>query len=336
QLRQRRGAWRVEAEGSEAALKLLQDRKAEVAVLWEPDVSRALADPQLVKLIGSEDTEHLIVDVLLASRRVLQSEPEAAEALLREYFETLHAYGAAPAQLQDDVAKATGLKDAQVSAMLGGVQWASLDDNGAHWFGVSPAGLPQGQGLIATINDTVTLLRQAGDFDHNPLPDQDPFRITQRQFIAGLYLPQGDATRADSLARPFKPLDDAGWGRLREVGTLKIEPIGFARGTATLDEESRDALNAIAERLRHYPNYRLLIRGHTGIEGDMQANLDLSTQRAQAAAGYFLDNFKVDAQRVRAIGYGGLRPLARLPDESERAWGYRLPRVEFALLGEGY
>lgn len=337
QLRQPRGAWRVPATGSADALAKLQKNEVQVAVLWEPDVSRALADPQFVKLIGSEDTEQLIVDVLLASRRVLQERPEAVQILLRQYFNTLRHYGETPAQLRRDVAAATQLADAQVEAVLSGVRWATLNDNGAQWFGVTPSGLPAQQGLIETINSTVALLRTAGDFDHNPLPDQDPFRITNRQFIAELYLPQAAAGGgADSLTRPFAPLDEAGWLRLKEVGTLRIEPIGFARGTAALDDASRATLDAIAERLRHYPNYRLLIKGHTGTGGDAEANVELSKQRAQAAADYFLSTRRVDAQRVRALGYGGSRPLPRAADESDRVYAYRLPRVEFALLAEAY
>jgi hypothetical protein len=36
------------------------------------------------------------------------------------------------------------------------------------------------------------------------------------------------------------------------------------------------------------------------------------------------------------VGYGGERPLKRVQDESDRAYQYRLPRVELYLASEGY
>jgi len=341
QLAQRKGAWRVEANGSEDALKKLQSGAVEVAVLWEPDVSKALADPQFVKLIGTDDTEKLIVDVLLASRRTAQERPDAAKALLAQYFEVLRAYDEDPAKLHADVAAASGFGDAQVDAMLRGVKWATLSENGAHWFGVTPTGLPSEEGLVEAITGAVNVLVEAGDFARNPLPDQDPYRLTNRQFISALYAEHMGAANApgrvsDGLAKPFAALDDGAWSRLKEVGTFKIAPIGFASGTATLDEDSRAALNAVAEKLSHYPNYRLVIKGHTGLAGDAQANLELSKRRAEAVLEYFASTFHVDPNRIHALGFGASQPLPRLADESDRAYGYRLPRVEFALVSERY
>ena len=42
----------------------------------------------------------------------------------------------------------------------------------------------------------------------------------------------------------------------------------------------------------------------------------------------------MDPNRLRIVGYGSEKPLPRLPDESERAYGYRLPRVELSLVSE--
>lgn len=328
---------RIVADGSADALAKLKAGKADVAVLWEPDVSRALGDPEIVKLIGTEDTDKLIVDVLLASRRILQEKPEAAQTLLDQYFQTLSFYDENPEQLRDGVKDATDLPTEQVSAMLQGVAWATLNDNGAQWFGVTPSGLPGEEGLVDAISSAVSILTNVGDFKHNPLPNEDPYRITNRQFVASLYLAQGGkelASGENALSRPFKPLDDKGWGRLKEIGTLKVEAIGFSRGASALDEEGRATLDRIAQRLRHYPNYRVLVNGHTGIGGDPQANIALSKQRAQAVAEYMLTTYQIDPNRIRALGYGGSQPLPREDNESDRAYSYRLPRVEVSLASE--
>jgi outer membrane protein OmpA-like peptidoglycan-associated protein len=340
-LRERKGAWRVPADGSPDALTKLQAKAVDVAVLWEPDVSRALQDPAYIKLIGTEDTDKLIVDVLLASRRLIQEKPELIRTLLDEYFQTLHDYSADPQRLRSDLRKATGLDAQQVEPMLAGVAWATLNDNGALWFGVTPSGLPAQEGLVEAIRGAVDVLLAVGDFGNDPLPDRDPYRITNRSAVSDLYLAQagiapGAEAAADSLTRAFDPLDDAGWAKLKDVGTLKVEPIGFQSGTATLDDDGRAVVARMTERLRHYPHYRIVVRGHTAVSGDAQANLKLSQERASAVAADLLDTWHLDPDRVRAVGYGGSRPLPRQPNESERAWGYRLPRVEVSLVAEPY
>lgn len=338
-LRNKSSAWRVETDGSAAALAKLQQKQVDVAVLWEPDVSRALSEPGMVKLLGTEDTDKLIVDVLLASRRAVQDEPEQLHLLLKLYFETLRHYGEHPEELRADVAAYTGLDARQVETVLAGVAWAGLDANGAQWFGITPSGLPGEEGLVDAIQSTLGVLQSAGDFAGSPLPDQDPLRITNRQFVAALYLPQARPeanASSDPLTRDFAPLDEAGWSRLKAVGTLKIEPIGFASGAAALDEEDRRMLDQMAAALRRYPRYRLQIRGHTGLGGDAGANLELSRQRAQAVGEYLLSTYGIDADRVQALGLGASQPLPREPAETDRAYGYRLPRVEFVLLGEAY
>jgi len=339
QIQQKQGGWRVEATGSPDALKKLQKGEVDVAVLWEPDVSKALTDPEFIKLIGTDDTEKLIVDVLLASRRIVQQKPDAVRALLRQYFETQSFYQESPHRLQADVMAENNVNETQASAMLSGVKFATLSENGALWFGVTPSGLPDQEGLVNAINGAVNVLLETRDFQQNPLPDRDPYRLTNRQFIADLYLhdigSQNSPSRAkEGLARAFSPLDEAGWKSLKEVGTLRMDPVEFSRGTASLDDSGRMALNSVAEKLSHYPHYRLMVKGHTGIDGDADANLELSKRRAEAVLDYFVSTFSIDPNRIRALGFGASQPLPRLPDEPDRAYNYRLPRVEFALLTE--
>jgi outer membrane protein OmpA-like peptidoglycan-associated protein len=214
-----------------------------------------------------------------------------------------------------------------------------LNENGGVWFGVTPSGVPEQEGLVSAINGAVGVLIAAGDFSQSPLPDRDPYRITNQQFISTLYLARsgaGTAGGAGGLQKQVPALDDAGWQRLKEVGTLKIEPVSFQRGTTTLDAEGEGAIAAIAEKISHYPNYRLLVKGHTGVGGAPEANVELSKRRAEAVVDQLTRAHRMDANRIRALGYGASQPLPRLADESDRAYAYRLPRVEFALVAERF
>jgi outer membrane protein OmpA-like peptidoglycan-associated protein len=278
---------------------------------------------------------------LLDTAPEVQERPDAIAVLLAQYFETLRVYDAASARLHADLAAASNLPGPSVEAMLRGVQWATLNDNGAIWFGITPSGLPEQEGLVSAINGAASVLVAAGDFPRSPLPDRDPYRITNKQFVASLYLKQIDGAQAGAgaaggLSKRVPQLDDEGWQRLKEVGTLKIESLSFARGTASLDDDGRAMLAQIAERISHYPNYRLLVKGHTGVGGDTAANLELSKRRAEAVLEQLVTAQRMDPNRIRALGYGSSQPLPRLPDESERAYAYRLPRVEFALVAERF
>jgi outer membrane protein OmpA-like peptidoglycan-associated protein len=132
----------------------------------------------------------------------------------------------------------------------------------------------------------------------------------------------------------FKPLSDEAWRSLREVGTLRVEPITFQTGGGLLDAASKEQVDKIAALLiDNYPGYRVAVRGHTGA-GDEEENRKLSLVRAEVVAQYLIAVHAIDADRLHAEGKGASQSPPRKPGESERAYRYRLPRVEFVLLEE--
>ncbi|MCI5209371.1 MAG: nitrate ABC transporter substrate-binding protein, partial [Candidatus Electrothrix sp. ATG2] len=340
---------RIETEGSEGALKELLSGKADIAVLWEPDVSRALAEKGIVKLLGTEDTERLIVDILLVNRDFIQEAPEAVEVLLRSYFKVLKKYRDNPDLLEEDVVEETGLAKKSAQAMLQGVRWITLTENCEQWFGLSRSGGQAREMLSDTIESAATTLVHAGDFTSSPVPDQNPYRLIKSSYLQELYEKGmsgftkqggngggGGAPGVDSLTARFSPLDAAAWKRLREVGTLKIEPIIFQHGSTELDLFAGEVINEAVARLKHYPNFRVVIRGHTGLRGDPEQNRLLSQQRADAVAAFLQEKFHLDSNRLRAVGYGAERPLPRLAGESKRTYEQRLLRVEIVLVREEF
>ncbi|WPD21244.1 MAG: phosphate ABC transporter substrate-binding/OmpA family protein [Candidatus Electrothrix scaldis] len=340
---------RIETAGSEGALKELLDGKADIAVLWEPDVSRALAERDIIKLLGTEDTERLIVDILLVNRDFMQDEPEAVHALLSSYFRVLKKYRDNPSLLEKDVVEETGLSRKTTQTMLKGVHWASLLENCETWFGINQGGAQSGgtaQEVISdTIESTAATLVNAGDFSSSPVPDQNPYRLLKSSFLQDLYTKgisgfttpgADDAQGKNSLTAPFPLLEAAAWERLREVGTLKIEPIIFQHGSSELDLFAEEVLKKVVARLQHYPNFRIVVKGHTGLRGDPEQNRALSQQRADSVASFLVKKFHINPNRIRAVGYGADRPLSKLPGESKRTYEHRLLRVEIALVREDF
>jgi len=339
------GRWRLEADGSEDALKKLKAKEAYVAVLWEPDVTRALANNKIHKLIGTEDTKRLIVDILLVNRQFSQEHPEIIKVLLRNYFRVLKYYRDNPARLAQDAARELKLPEKKISAMVKGVAWASMMENSTQWFGIAQNLPGNEEGLINTIESTMDILLENKDFDDNPISSQNYYVLTNRAFIESLYEEMSNGTgfggqnrmssQSDAgVNRKFPALTAEQWKRLREVGTLKIRPIVFQSGSGELTFEGKAELDRAIENLQHYPNYRVVVKGHTGVRGDKTANLVLSRTRAEAVVRYLKVSHNIDQTRLRFVGYGGSKPLPRQAGESDRSFNYRLPRVELYLVAE--
>lgn len=341
------GDKRIETEGSEDALKKLLAGRCDLAALWEPDVSRALSSPGIQKIIGTEDTEKLIVDILLVNREFSRERPDVVEAFLLAYFRALKEYRSNPDLLREQVRQETGLSEDAIGPMLKGVQWVNLTANCEKWFGIAAPGSSSDEGLIRTIDSTVHVLMNAGDFRDNPLPDQDPFRLIYSAYLENLFVKaatgftkRGPASvHGQMTASPptrFPPLDEAGWGSLAEVGTLKLDPVTFQHGSSELDLLGKEVIDKAAKLLAHYPNFRLLVKGHTGTRGDPTENQRLSRERADSIARYLEITHDIDRNRMRPLGLGADQPLPRESGESFRTWQYRLPRVELVLVREEY
>lgn len=340
---------RIETDGSTGALKKLLAHEADVATLWEPDVSRALKHGA-VKLLGSEETAGLIVDVLLVSRDFSEENPDAVTLLLSNYFSTLKKYRENPDFLKKHVSQklaedsSTKFTDADIESMLKGVRFVNFTENCEKWFGVCS----YNYGLIETIDSTVRILVESGDFPSNPIPDENPYLLVQSSFLETIHK-QGVETFAvlgtkgvsksanvDSLATPFAKLNASQWDSLRLVGTLEMKNIVFSSGSNELTTFEKAKIDAAVATLKLYPRYRLVIGGHTSTSGDKAANEALSRDRADSVARYLKVTYGIDKNRLRVVGYGGERPLPRKPGESSRTHKYRLPRVELTAVSEVY
>jgi len=345
-----KGERRIETNGSEEALKRLLSGKTDVAVLWEPDVSKALTKSQgaIIKILGTESTEKLIVDILIVNRKFSEKNPGVVKLVLETYFKVLKNYRDDTELLQKEVMAVSGLREDAVKSMLKGVSWVNLTDNSQRWFGISSAGGSVEQGLVNTIESTVKILTQSGDFSKNPIPNKDSYRLIKSGYleelfassISGFTIPGAKTIQPgiaiNSLEAKFSLLDESGWNTLREIGTLKIQPITFRSGTADLSIQGKEELDKVADTLKHYPTFRIVVKGHTGLQGDPAANILLSQERADSVMRYLIVTYLMDTNRIRSMGFGFSKPLSKQSGESDRAYYYRLPRVEIFLVSEVY
>ncbi|MDP3770015.1 MAG: phosphate ABC transporter substrate-binding/OmpA family protein [bacterium] len=337
-------------DGSKEALQKLQKKEIQVAIMWEPDVSRGLAKTGVIKLLGTESTVRLIVDILLFKSTFSEKNPETVKTFQENYFKVLKFYMDNPSILEQEVMASINAKAAvedrltidQVRSMLKGVRWVNLTENAEKWFGITTLAGTRGEHwLTDSIDSTAEILINSKDFPSNPLPEQDASRITQKKFIADLYEKMtigftvagaGKNVSSDSLTTKFSPLSEAGWQNLKEVGTMKVEHINFEMGTSELSSEDKEKFAAITERIKHYPTFWLLIKGHTSAIGDPKELLELSQERADSVQRFLSITYGIDENRMRAVGLGSSKPI---PCASSKC-RFVLPRVEIVMMSEVY
>ncbi len=107
----------------------------------------------------------------------------------------------------------------------------------------------------------------------------------------------------------------------------------FASGSATVKTESQKLAIAIGNMLQQYPDYEILVTGHTDNQPintyEFPSNWELSSKRAINFMKILLQNEAFDPKRFSAIGYGEFRPLDSNDSEAGRAVNRR---VEVSIL----
>ena len=88
-----------------------------------------------------------------------------------------------------------------------------------------------------------------------------------------------------------------------------LDDVQFATGKATITPDSFPRLDAMVEYMTHKKTARIEISGHTDAAGSKAVNKKLSQQRADAVRDYLVSR-GIDADRIKAVGYGDEKPIA--------------------------
>lgn len=306
--------WMERRNGAEAVYRAFREARAQGDkqplagyVLWEPYVSLALQEPGAQVLIDSSRLRGHIVDVLAAERKFVSAQPELARQVLEAYFTAVNHYLSDPARLQallmEDAREHGGqtLTPAQAARLAGGIEWKNTLQNYAA-FGLrqEPAGR---RFLLEDVIRNVTevllrtqALRQEPEAD---APGTWFYARVLRSMQEGGFRPGTDGQAAAGATGELQALDEGEWGRLVVMGSMRVPPVNFARGTARLNVQSRRDLAALARTLESFPWCYLRVTGCTRPEGDREANRKLAQERAQAAVEELAGN-GVSRNRLRA------------------------------------
>jgi outer membrane protein OmpA-like peptidoglycan-associated protein len=118
---------------------------------------------------------------------------------------------------------------------------------------------------------------------------------------------------------------------VKEGMALTLRGIYFNTAEATIQPESRPAIEDAAKILKENPTIKVEIQGHTDGLGAAEYNLDLSDERAWSVVNYLVQNYGIDMSRLTARGYGESRPVADNDTDYGRALNRR---VEFVIVGQ--
>ncbi|MFQ5519665.1 MAG: OmpA family protein, partial [Mariprofundus sp.] len=107
---------------------------------------------------------------------------------------------------------------------------------------------------------------------------------------------------------------------------IRLTTLQFAPARSKIDSKYFDMLSRLKEAMDIYQERNLRIEGHTDNYGDVKPNQALSLKRAEAVRD-FLTAAGADGARLKALGYGEVRPVASNDFPQGRAMNRRIDVV---------
>lgn len=294
------------------AWQLLQDPKQNVAVgvLWEPYVTQARQQGYTV-VISSQDVPGTIVDVIVASDRILQSQPEKVAEFLATYYRRIDANTSDASQLKDQIAADGELSPSEANTVMRGIKFFTAVE-AKNWLTDAT--------LEKRIGSTAAVLALAGK---TPQVPQTPQNLFTPQFITkaanntqslislvGADHPELAARLAGKNAITPTDTTTANQGKTTDIGDLQVRgDVSFNFSSAELTPQGKQTLNQLATEISEFNPQTVAVRviGHTSRAGLPELNQKLSLQRAQVVAAYLRS--RAVEHKIAAEGKGFSQPL---------------------------
>ncbi len=130
-----------------------------------------------------------------------------------------------------------------------------------------------------------------------------------------------------AMAQEITANADAFASGLKATGHIAVDGIYFDTGKASLKAESQQAIGEIVKLLKADGALKVFVVGHTDNVGGIDANMKLSSDRAQAVV-LALQKGGIEAARLKSFGNGPYSPVASNDQETGRAKNRRVELVK--------
>ena len=134
----------------------------------------------------------------------------------------------------------------------------------------------------------------------------------QHDFVQNIYLAedQEDYVKPIEKAAPDKASANTFDGLLNQNGSVILSDLLFKSGSSSLTESTFVSLENLAKYMKKHPERKIVLVGHTDNIGELDRNMALSKQRAQAVAKHLVKYYKISAKQISAEGTGFLSPIS--------------------------
>jgi outer membrane protein OmpA-like peptidoglycan-associated protein len=113
---------------------------------------------------------------------------------------------------------------------------------------------------------------------------------------------------------------------LRNKGRIRLSNVHFSTGKADITADSEASLSDAVSALKEHPDWNIRVEGFTDNVGSSEANLKLSSDRAEAVMNWLAEH-GIDRGRLSSKGYGESRPVASNSTDEGRAKNRRVQLV---------
>lgn len=270
------------ADASVAWEMMQQDSDIALGVLWEPYVSKAQSQGNTIAL-SSNDAPKTIVDVIVASDRILDNNPEAVTEFVSAYYQSID----------------RGLQDSSLLvhqiAIDGEMtpQEAKTVNNGIEFFSSLEAQKWMETGTLQQRIESISaILALAGKIDNIPPDSSTLYTVEHLKPAVARTNSLIEAIAADNpeLAQKLqgkstsKPVSTANLAAAKPIGDLTVKgEVKFQAGSAQLTPESKAVLAKLKAQIAEFnpDNIAIKVQGHTSKTGSAAINQQLSQQRAE-------------------------------------------------------
>ncbi|MEM1311014.1 MAG: phosphate ABC transporter substrate-binding/OmpA family protein [Cyanobacteria bacterium P01_H01_bin.153] len=321
------------ADASEA-WALMQDpnENVAVAVLWEPFVTQAQQQDYTI-VLSSNDAPNSIVDVIIASDRLLNSQPDLVSTFLANYYRRIDFNVRDVSQLQTQIAQDGALSPAEAVAVLQGIDFFTAAE-AQTWMTDGTL-----QRRIEAIAAVLVLSGRRSDVPSSPetLFTDEYLREAARNTQTLIELVRADnpdlAERLAGSTEQTLNIPQVAAAEVQaapDIGNLDVQgKVEFSTGSAQLTTIGEQTLQGLVQEIQEFNPETVAVRviGHTSRTGSADFNQQLSQERAQVVVD-FLRRQGIQ-HNIVAEGKGFYLPLSGIDaaDPAQQRTEIRLVRV---------